>query len=237
MKMNMTKRLAASLAFSALALFGAQTVSAADIVAGDVIKLSDGVGSGPGGEFIGSFMDNTGSFATFCLEKNEYFNYFGQPLKVQAVNSAAVSGGSWGGNPDPISYQTAWLYTEFRSGSLSGYGATASDADSLQNAFWYLENELAATNTPALLASLSTKTQTWVGLAETAVTSGGWNSIGNVRVLNLLRKDGSGNFTVQAQDQLYLLTPVPEPETYALMGLGLGLLGFVARRRKQQAAA
>lgn len=29
---------------------------------------------------------------------------------------------------------------------------------------------------------------------------------------------------------------VPEPETYALMGLGLGLMGFVARRRKQQAA-
>jgi hypothetical protein len=32
------------------------------------------------------------------------------------------------------------------------------------------------------------------------------------------------------------LAPVPEPETYALMLAGLGLLGFVARRRKQQAA-
>lgn len=31
--------------------------------------------------------------------------------------------------------------------------------------------------------------------------------------------------------------PVPEPETYAMMLAGLGLLGFVARRRKQQAAA
>lgn len=27
---------------------------------------------------------------------------------------------------------------------------------------------------------------------------------------------------------------IPEPETYALMGIGLGLLGWVARRRKQQ---
>lgn len=32
------------------------------------------------------------------------------------------------------------------------------------------------------------------------------------------------------------LTPVPEPEIYAMMGLGLGLMGFVARRRKQNTA-
>ena len=30
---------------------------------------------------------------------------------------------------------------------------------------------------------------------------------------------------------------VPEPETYAMMLAGLGMLGFIARRRKQQAAA
>lgn len=31
------------------------------------------------------------------------------------------------------------------------------------------------------------------------------------------------------------LAPVPEPETYALMFAGLGVVGFMARRRKQQA--
>lgn len=31
-------------------------------------------------------------------------------------------------------------------------------------------------------------------------------------------------------------TPIPEPEIYAMMGVGLGLLGWVGRRRKQQAA-
>ncbi len=32
------------------------------------------------------------------------------------------------------------------------------------------------------------------------------------------------------------VSPVPEPEIYAMMGLGLGLLGWVGRRRKLQAA-
>ena len=34
----------------------------------------------------------------------------------------------------------------------------------------------------------------------------------------------------------YILAPVPEPETYALMLTGLGLLGLMARRRKQKVA-
>ncbi len=33
------------------------------------------------------------------------------------------------------------------------------------------------------------------------------------------------------------ITPVPEPETYAMMLAGLGMLGFMARRRKLKAAA
>lgn len=33
-----------------------------------------------------------------------------------------------------------------------------------------------------------------------------------------------------------VLNPVPEPEVYAMLGMGLGLMGWVARRRKQKAA-
>ena len=35
----------------------------------------------------------------------------------------------------------------------------------------------------------------------------------------------------------FAATPVPEPETYAMILAGLGLMGFMARRRKQNAAA
>ena len=51
----------------------------------------------------------------------------------------------------------------------------------------------------------------------------------------------SGTFdsTTQTQSwtsntQLFVPAPVPEPETYAMMLAGLGLLGFRARRRTQQ---
>jgi PEP-CTERM motif len=44
---------------------------------------------------------------------------------------------------------------------------------------------------------------------------------------------GFDNVTMRA----HIATAVPEPETYAMMLAGLGLLGFAARRRKQAAAA
>ena len=40
-----------------------------------------------------------------------------------------------------------------------------------------------------------------------------------------------GGITVQA----FLLSPVPEPQAYAMLLAGLGLLGFMARRRKESA--
>lgn len=39
---------------------------------------------------------------------------------------------------------------------------------------------------------------------------------------------------VSGTTSVYSLTPVPEPETYAMMLAGLGLIGFAARRRKQK---
>ena len=45
-----------------------------------------------------------------------------------------------------------------------------------------------------------------------------------------------GTFPNQPEDGIFLttaiLTPVPEPETYAMFMAGLGLMGFIARRRK-----
>lgn len=44
-------------------------------------------------------------------------------------------------------------------------------------------------------------------------------------------------FAPYSHDAQSFTTPIPEPEIYAMMGLGLGLMGFVTRRRKQQVVA
>lgn len=203
------------------------------VVAGDIIKLYDGPGTTGGGEFwvdvvgkgvSGTINGSNNDFITFCVERNEYFSYYGQPLKVAAVNTAAVNGGVGGGSPDPLSPATAWLYTQFANGTLAGYSHTASKANSLQRAIWFLENEITASDPDYAGDS---QAQAWVA----AALASGWTGIGQVRILNLLRQDSYGNYTIAAQDQLYI-APIPEPQAYAMLLAGLAMLGFLARRRK-----
>jgi hypothetical protein len=156
---------------------------------------------------------------------------------VAGTYAGDASGVSGTGSYDPLSFATAWLYTQFRMNTLQNYVSfnytSDADANSLQSAIWFLENEQA-------VSALDTKA---VALKDAAIAAG-WTSIGNVRILNLwdTRTGTAGNysFSGQHQDQLYLIpdiitTPVPEPESYAMLLAGLGLFGFAARRRKQQA--
>jgi hypothetical protein len=59
---------------------------------------------------------------------------------------------------------------------------------------------------------------------------------GTVSNLNLIGRTFSFEYGGSKADQFYLggvvVSPVPEPETYAMLLLGLGALGLVARRRK-----
>ncbi len=60
---------------------------------------------------------------------------------------------------------------------------------------------------------------------------------GNSGMFTIQMDDISFDANGQARDQMYTIemvtAPIPEPETYALMLAGLGLVGFMARRRKQ----
>ncbi len=60
---------------------------------------------------------------------------------------------------------------------------------------------------------------------------------GNSGMFTIQMDDISFDANGQTRDQMYTIemvtAPIPEPETYALMLAGLGLVGFMARRRKQ----
>ena len=214
---------AAAAAFAISALMPTLAVAATpDISAGELFKFNDRPGT-TGGEFGVDRLLTTGSgsdFVTFCVEHNEFLS-FGTTYKVASITTGAIMGGVSGGNPDPISNATAWLYKSFRAGTLGGYAYVGTNAvrtasaDALQDAIWFLEGEIGAVSGQAL---------TWKNLA---IANG--TSLYGVRVMNVQTLSGG-----TAQDQLVM---IPEPETYAMLLAGLGLMGFVARRRQRKLAS
>ena len=213
---------------AAAALMGAQLASA-QVGVGSIVHLGNGVGS-LAGVFNGSVVAGPGAggtFLSFCLEKNEFFNSYTQNLYVQGVTNHTVNApGAYATTSDPLSSATAWLFTQFSSSGLAGYTGTESSANSLQRAIWYLEDEITAVD-----LNLDAQATTWVAAANAATgPAGSWTGLGNVRVLNLFR---DANFTQHSQDQIYLVSSVPEPETYGMMLAGLGLMGAIVRRRNK----
>lgn len=245
---NKNFRILVRSALAAALLVGTQW-AAAEVVTGTVVKFADGVGNNPGGAFVGSVVSGASgtwnnSFESFCLEYNENIS-FGTNYRVggvskHTVNAAGAYGTYSGSEPghtstkDPISASTAWLFTQFYTTHLSnsavwGSGSQVNKNTALQQAIWSLEGES--------FGSMSSLAINYKNKAIAAVSSSSWSGIGNVRVLNLYSKDNQGNYTRHAQDQLYMVSAVPEPETYAMMLAGLALVGGIARRRRNKATA
>ncbi|MGE3311844.1 MAG: hypothetical protein AB7O66_17905 [Limisphaerales bacterium] len=109
-----------------------------------------------GGEFAADLIGINGSpdFYTFCLEKNEGLA-FGKNYDY-TLGLAAIGGGLGGGNPDPVSAGTTYLYQRFLNETLAGYSfatstaaeraARAASGRLLQDAIWALEDEQAVDN-------------------------------------------------------------------------------------------
>ncbi len=190
------------------------------VSAGDYVKFGDRPGS-PGGEFLLTVYDTPGGspvdqFITFCLQMTEYMN-FSDRFNVGSVSTATDD------QPysDPLDQRTAYLYTNFRNGTLAGYTpGKATSANLLQTAIWHFEGENVGNQSGNI----------FVQAANAAVNSGAWSGLGDVRVLNLFYQGGR-----RAQDQLTIvpeptIQAVPEPSTLALFGSAIAALCFHRRR-------
>jgi hypothetical protein len=199
------------------------------------VKRIDGYYAGDGGEFtltpnaeLAALLGSSAKFESFCLEKNERVAS-GTTYRVVVNDEALLGGGNDGDvgdeGGDPLCDMTAYLYTEFRAGTLTGYDYTVgagreASAQALQNVIWYLEDEI--------------DTWTWADgsledifrdAAEQAIASGEWEGVGHVCVLNLYDRS-TGEYK---QDMLGLCA-VPAPGAIVLGALGSCVVGFLRRR-------
>jgi len=206
---------------------------AATVNVGDAIQLSFAPGHQDGfnGGAFTATTDKGFSWYSFCVEKNEYIDFSTPfPFRVYDISGNALKGGLGVSDPgttlhspapgtlDPISSQTAYLYSLYATGGLAliGPAGDAAQQTALQNVFWYLENEIATL--PG-----GTLENRYYNLATSVANNSG--SYG-VAVVNIAWPNGS-----LAQSQLVY---VPEAGTLILFGTGLvGLVGYRRVRRMQ----
>jgi hypothetical protein len=187
----------------------------ADTVAvGDVLHLLGSDGNIWGGAFD---VDNTSNglgvdFKTFCVQLHEDVDY-DNLFVVGAISDFSDDDGG----PDPLSLETAWIFSSYRHGALSAF-----TSDEIQAAIWMLEGDWTLADGIAVFgAAVIGDPEALIALAEANVAAG-WVNDG-VRVINLFTLDGQ-----KAQDQL-TLAEVPEPGTLLLVGGGAAAL---FRRRR-----
>jgi len=183
---------------------------------------------------LGAMLSSGSPFQSFCIERNAYVQ--AEPATTYNV---AVSGNVMDSGV-PLTPEAAYLYAQFRNGTLTGYDYTAGagradSARSLQAALWYVQGQ------GSDLVDLLNPNPAWVpvdaGSSEALLAqqfvdeamASGWTSTGNVRVLNLSTNGAQGY--VDNQDMLGLVPAVPAPGALVLSGIGAALVGWVRRRR------
>ena len=138
-----------------------------------------------------------------------------------------------------MSYTSGWDWSSNGSGGSSGSGGVVNEYDKYSG-FSTTFSSSRSFDTGTVLVEFDTFVGDTLNIDSYLDVYGdtyGANSIAKADFLNTLQTSITSPF-VSGLALTYgtVAAPVPEPEIYAMLGMGLGLLGWVGRRRKQQAA-
>lgn len=219
--MNFKMIVAALLAAGSMNVQAApQNVLTLNITGGDFAMGAPGVGAcGAGGPF-GNFQCLTGTMidtadGLFEGPTLTAFGFFNAPVTTFTAATATGATNSTSGNP-------------IMGSADAGLGTITMDMGSFY-AQWSGTNFLQAPNTVGgPLNPLVTGTFVSTG-ANTGTFDLAWSSF--ISTQPFANQTGYWHLTGVAT-----LAPVPEPETYAMMLAGLGLIGFIGMRRKSKQA-
>ena len=125
------------------------------------------------------------------------------------------------------------LYT-LAGGSVASTSTSATNSSAFQMAVWEIVNEAGnfynlASGAFKVSGTGSSVAQGWLNTLNTTSNSSAYT-------VNIWSVTGQGASGWGAQD-VAVFAPIPEPEIYVMLTAGLGLMGFVARRRQRQTLA
>lgn len=179
------------------------------------VSVATPVYSGQAGQFSG--LLNGASFVTFCTDLDQQL-VFGTTYTDYSVVEGTTAGG-FGARSGALDR----LFSYF---AAQGYPSNPSTSAVAQTAVWEVLYETGATFNMTAGSFAATS-----GDATTSAALGAFNWAAVAATTITVHAD---RLYSRTQQDLVVLTPVPEPSTYALMLAGLAGIGFVARRRRTQ---
>lgn len=168
------------------------------------------------------------SFQAWCSDIFRYF-YFGIQTTDILTPATSIFGGAKGND-------LGRLYTNQHLNIINP-SSSADRVAAFQLTVWEIANE-ANNNTYSLATGNLTAASSSAGYATAQAWLSQLNDVPSVSLYtaNIWSvQDTQPAFGYGAQD-LVVFAPVPEPETYVLLLAGLGMIGFVVKRRRRHAA-